>query len=149
MHVSAEQIRELVEPLLEEEGVELVDLELKGSPGRLILRIFIDEEGGITIDRCTEISRKLSDLLDRKDPIPGRYTLEVSSPGVDRPLVQPRDFRRNVGREVRVEYRDGEVTRSLTGRIMAAADDLELEVRGERIHLQWSDVIRAKIQLRF
>jgi ribosome maturation factor RimP len=147
--VSAEQIRELVEPLLEEEGVELVDLELKGSPGRLILRIFIDEEGGITIDRCTEISRKLSDLLDRKDPIPGRYTLEVSSPGVDRPLVQPRDFRRNVGREVRVEYRDGEVTRSLTGRIMAAADDLELEVRGERIHLQWSDVIRAKIQLRF
>jgi len=149
VHVSAEQIRELVEPLLEEEGVELVDLELKGSPGRLILRIFIDEEGGITIDRCTEISRKLSDLLDRKDPIPGRYTLEVSSPGVDRPLVQPRDFRRNVGREVRVEYRDGEVTRSLTGRIMAAADDLELEVRGERIHLQWSDVIRAKIQLRF
>ncbi|MDZ7373151.1 MAG: ribosome maturation factor RimP [candidate division KSB1 bacterium] len=149
MRVSAEEIRQLIEPLLEREGVELVDLELKGAPGRFILRVFIDEEGGITIDRCTEISRKLSDFLDRKDPIPGRYVLEVSSPGVDRPLLQPRDFRRNVGREVRVEYRQGDETLSVTGRIVAASEVLELEVAGERLQLQWEDVLRGKVQVHF
>ncbi len=150
MQILAEEIRELVEPLLEREGVELVDLELKGPPGRQILRIFIDEEGGITIDRCTEISRKLSDLLDRKDPIPGRYTLEVSSPGIDRPLRQPRDFRRNVGRTVRVEVREGEATRYVEGVIVEAAEEhLELEVRGELVRLSWPQVVRGKIQVRF
>lgn len=144
-----EEIRELIAPVLEREGVELVDIELKGPPGRQILRVFIDEEGGITIDRCTQISRMLSDLLDRKDPIPGRYTLEVSSPGVDRPLRLPRDFRRNLGRDVRVQVREGEQVRYLTGQIVAADATLRLDVKGEVVELQWENVVEGKIQVRF
>ena len=142
-------VRDLVERLLEREGVDLVDLELKGTPGRQILRVFVDVEGGITIDQCVVLSRKISDLLDRKDPIPGGYRLEVSSPGVDRPLKQPRDFQRNVGREVKVDVRKGEETEQVTGKILSAGQDLVLEVEGEEVSFDWGSVVKGKIQVRF
>ena len=142
-------VRDLVERLLEREGVDLVDLELKGAPGRQVLRVFVDVEGGITIDQCVALSRKISDLLDRKDPIPGRYRLEVSSPGVDRPLKQPRDFQRNVGREVKVDVRRGEETEQVTGKILSAGEDLVLEVEGEEVALEWGAIVKGKIQVRF
>ncbi len=151
MHDSTlEVVRSLVESLLEEEGVDLVDLELKGAPGRQVLRVFVDVEGGITIDQCVVLSRKISDLLDRKDPIPGKYRLEVSSPGVDRPLTRPRDFQRNVGRDVRVDIRKGDVIEQVTGKILSAGDEqLALEVKGKEVLFDWTAVVKGKIQVRF
>ncbi len=151
MHESTlEVVRGLVEPLLEREGVDLVDLELKGAPGRQVLRVFVDVDGGITIDQCVLLSRKISDLLDRKDPIPGKYRLEVSSPGVDRPLTRPRDFQRNIGREVKVDVRRGEVVEQVTGKIVSVGEEnLTLDVKGEEVLLEWTAVVKGKIQVRF
>ncbi|NOZ57285.1 MAG: ribosome maturation factor RimP [Calditrichaeota bacterium] len=151
MHESTlEVVRGLVEPLLEREGVDLVDLELKGAPGRQVLRVFVDVDGGITIDQCVLLSRKISDLLDRKDPIPGKYRLEVSSPGVDRPLTRPRDFQRNIGREVKVDVRRGEAVEQVTGKIVSVGEEnLALDVKGEEVLLEWTAVVKGKIQVRF
>lgn len=95
--------REL-EPLLAEQGYELVEVEFGGGPGnRAVLRIFLDKpQGGITLDDCTAASQLLSAFLDAGDWISERYTLEVSSPGIDRPLRKPQDFERFAGETVRL-----------------------------------------------
>jgi ribosome maturation factor RimP len=97
-----ETLKEKILPLIEDENLELVDLEFSPSGPRSLLRIYVDKPGGITIDECTSLSRKVSDFLDMEDLIPHRYNLEVSSPGLDRPLVKREDFIRKVGEKVRV-----------------------------------------------
>ncbi len=87
-------------------GMELVHLEYTGSPSGMVLRIFIDKPGGVTIDDCAHISRIIGDLLDVKDPIPEHYTLEVSSPGINRPLVKTEDFDRFTGERVFIKTRE-------------------------------------------
>ena len=97
-------IKDLVFPILESRSVDLIDIELKGGSGSQLLRIVVDVDGGITLDQCVQLSREISDLLDTQDLITGRYRLEVSSPGLDRPLKTERDFKRNLGRKVRINY---------------------------------------------
>lgn len=97
-----ETLKEKVRPLVKEENLELVDLEFSPSGSRSLLRIYVDKAGGVTIDECANLSRKVSDFLDMEDLIPHRYNLEVSSPGLDRPLVKREDFIRKVGEKVRV-----------------------------------------------
>ena len=98
-----EVIREIMNPLILEKGLELVDIEYRREPRGKILRIYIDREGGVTIGDCTTISRELGTLLDVYDVVPGPYNLEVSSPGLDRPLKKPRDFERFKGKKVRIK----------------------------------------------
>ena len=97
-----EQVKSAVVPVLEEMGIELVDLTFRREGGRLMLRLLADKEGGITVDECAHINRCLSEVLDQKSIINQRYTLEVSSPGIDRPLVTQKDFHRVIGRMVRI-----------------------------------------------
>lgn len=92
------QVTELVQPVLDSLGLELVELEFKKAGRSFVLRLFIDKADGVTMDDCAEVSRELSLLLDVEDCIPGRYTLEVSSPGLDRPLKKESDFIRFQGR---------------------------------------------------
>ncbi|MFQ6032844.1 MAG: ribosome maturation factor RimP, partial [Candidatus Zixiibacteriota bacterium] len=96
-------------PLVKEENLELVDLEFSPGGSKALLRIYVDKPAsgcgvrrGVTIDECANLSRKVSDFLDMEDLIPHRYNLEVSSPGLDRPLVKREDFIRKVGEKVRV-----------------------------------------------
>ena len=96
-------LEELIEPYFREQGVELVELAIKGSPQRRLLRIYADGSEGITIDKCAELSRGLADILDTCDPIQGSYVLEVSSPGLDRPLNTDRDYQRALGKVVRMQ----------------------------------------------
>lgn len=102
MNLKSDLLKEKIEPLLEEEGLEIVGFEFSGSRSSSILRIYVDKSGGVTVGQCASLSRKLGDFLDIEDLIPGRYTLEVSSPGLDRPLTTDRDFKRKVGEKVRV-----------------------------------------------
>jgi ribosome maturation factor RimP len=97
-----ERLKEKLLPLVKEQNLELVDLEFSSSGFRSILRIYVDKPGGVTIDECVSLSRKVSDFLDMEDFMPHRYNLEVSSPGLDRPLVKREDFIRKVGEKVRV-----------------------------------------------
>jgi ribosome maturation factor RimP len=101
-----EDVRKTLGPRLERivafAGMELVHCEARRESGGTVLRLYIDREGGVTLDDCARISRQVSAELDADDPIEGRYTLEVSSPGLDRPLSRDRDFERFVGSQVRV-----------------------------------------------
>ncbi|WP_274361422.1 ribosome maturation factor RimP [Paenibacillus thermotolerans] len=93
-------VAEMVQPFLDREGFELVDVEYVKEGGNYFLRVYVDKEGGIDIDECGRISEYLSDRLDAEDPIPDAYILEVSSPGAERPLKKPEDFKRAVGKDV-------------------------------------------------
>lgn len=107
-------VSSLAGPIIDEAGFEQVDLELAGRQGSYVLRLLIDKPGGVTINDCARVNRELSSLLDLEDPIPSRYTLEVSSPGLDRPFKTERDFRRALGKRVKVISADengGSVTR--------------------------------------
>ncbi|MFH1672979.1 MAG: ribosome maturation factor RimP [Pseudomonadota bacterium] len=97
------QAEALVKPLLLAEGMELVDITYRHEQGRWILALFVDKEGGVTIDDCVAISREFGDILDVKDIIPESYSLEVSSPGLDRPLKRVEDFNRFKDRKIRVK----------------------------------------------
>ncbi len=92
----------LLSPIMEEHGFELVDVEYVKEGSSWYLRAYIDKPGGITIDDCETVSRQLSDLLDAEDYIPEAYILEVSSPGLGRPLKKEKDFARSLGKEVEV-----------------------------------------------
>ena len=94
---------QLILPILNEKQFELVDVEYVKEAGDWYLRAYIDKPGGITIDDCEAVSRKLSDLLDEADFIPDAYILEVSSPGLTRPLKKDRDYDRNIGKPVEIK----------------------------------------------
>jgi ribosome maturation factor RimP len=104
-------------------GMELVHLELRREGAGLVLRLFIDKNGGVTLDDCARISRLVSSQLDADDPIPNRYTLEVSSPGIDRPLVRDQDYSRFTGHFIRLTTAAPlEGQRRFSGRLIGLAD---------------------------
>ena len=114
-----DRVASIVEPELATIGVELVDIEHKGP----ILRVVLDEPGGIGLDRLTEITRRLSKVLDDADPIAARYNLEVSSPGVERPLRTPRHFAAVVGQIITFKWASGQGAERLTGTLVSADED--------------------------
>ena len=109
----------LVRPVIEGEGLELVDVTFGRESGRRILRITVDRAGGVDLDTISELSQKVSRRLDLEGFEPGPYALEVSTPGIERPLRRPQDFRRAVGERVLVKTDEG----VLEGELRAAEDD--------------------------
>lgn len=97
-----DQIREVALPILDSMGIELVELEFRKEGPGMVLRLFIDKPGGILLDDCSAVSRELSEILDVEEIIPVEYNLEVSSPGLNRPLTKPADYDRYVGKLVKV-----------------------------------------------
>ena len=97
------EIEALVEPVLDEMGIELVELEYFSGQGRRVLRIYADRPTGITLDDCAMVSREIGHLLDVSDLLQHRYVLEVSSPGLNRPLKKEKDFQRVVGQRIKVQ----------------------------------------------
>lgn len=122
---------ELLLPIMEEYQFELVDVEYVKEGGTWYLRAYIDKPGGITVDDCETVSRKLSDLLDEKDFIDDTYILEVSSPGLGRPLKKDKDFARSIGEEVEIRtFRAIEHEKEFTGILLSYDKEklvLELE----------------------
>jgi ribosome maturation factor RimP len=96
------RIREIIEPLINSLGITVDHVEFSRMGGKGLLRVFIDREGGVTLDDCEQVSREIEAALDVEDPIPYSYVLEVSSPGLDRPLKQLEDFRKYTGKTARV-----------------------------------------------
>ncbi|QCX32276.1 ribosome maturation factor RimP [Caloramator sp. E03] len=96
-------VHEISLPIANELGLEIVDVEFVREHNEWYLRVYIDKEGGVTIDDCTSLSRVLSNKLDEVDPIDFSYYLEVSSPGIERPLKKDRDFERNVGKKIKIK----------------------------------------------
>ena len=115
-----ERLDELVRQSCAEVGVELVECDLFQAGNRKILRIFIDSEQGVSVDQCASVSRSLGAVLDLEDVIPQAYTIEVSSPGLDRPLKTTRDFERNIGHMVRLMRAKGA---PWIGRLKSVSED--------------------------
>lgn len=134
MQKASAKLQEIVRNVVEPMGYELVGVEyLSGYQGGNLLRIYIDTEKGIDVDDCTAVSRQLSGVLDVEDPLPGQYSLEVSSPGLDRPLFDVEDYQRFVGRKVNIRL-DASIggRRKYKGLLLGVEDDqILVEVDGE------------------
>jgi ribosome maturation factor RimP len=140
-------LRAIVEPIVESAGVELLEIEAKGHPGSRVVRVIIDGDDGVTIAQCAELSRNIGATFDEDDPIPGRYTLQVTSPGADRPLTTHRDFARNVGRHVRIRMSTQDMP-DVEGVVVSADENAVLvEADGDEIEVALSDVEDARVQL--
>ncbi len=141
------ELANLIEPTIEQLGYELSDLELKLGGRDGIVRVFIDKPDGVDLSDCEMVSRQLSALLDVEDSLPGRYTLEVSSPGLDRKLTKPAHFQRFTGAAVRVKLRfPVSGRRNFRGTLRAADDEkIEIEVDGEPHSLKIATIESARL----
>jgi len=144
-----ERLLALLQPVVEELGYELWELEYQPGRGNALLRIYLDTAapGGITVDDCERASRAVSEVLDTSDPIPGNYTLEVSSPGLERPLRTARHFAPYVGEQVFVETVHVVDERRRFKGVLAAAgpESIEVDVEGRRHVLPLTGIRKAHL----
>lgn len=142
-----DQLAELLEPVVSGLGYELWELEYSPRSGGGLLRVYIDSPQGVGLDDCEKVSRAVSDTLDVADPIPAQYTLEVSSPGLDRVLRTREHFRRFAGERVRLEMMQPIAgRRRFSGRLLDVGEsEITLELDEGRINLPIDDIHRARL----
>lgn len=150
----AQRVEELVLPMTEEMGYELVDVEYVKEAGMYFLRVIIDADGGFSLDQCEVISKKLSPILDEKDFIEENYFLEVCSPGIDRVLKRDKEFEKYSGKEVELKlYKVDEKINSkhfeavLIG--LTENDEVKLEYNSEVIILNRKDIAQIRLAVKF
>lgn len=146
-----EVVQALAQPVVEENGCTLWDVEYVKEAGVWYLRLYIDREGGVSINDCEAISRVMSDKLDEVDPVEGSYTFEVSSAGADRALKKPEHFRQFLGEQVDVKlYRAREGRKELTGALKAYENgDVTVELPGGDVTLEKKDVAQVRLHVAF
>ncbi|MCY4477742.1 MAG: ribosome maturation factor RimP [Gammaproteobacteria bacterium] len=149
VNMIVDRLNGLLAPCVEAMGYELADLELKRERRGQVLRLFIDRDAGIGLDDCERVSGQVSALLDVEDPIPGHYSLEVSSPGLDRKLAKPEHFDRFAGRRIRVRMRSQHLgRRNFGGTLLAREGDvIELDVNDGtgKVQLNLQDIFVARL----
>ncbi len=151
------RVTELAGPLAASLGVELVEVEYRQEGGRMVLRLFIDREGGVTLDDCAAVSRELAEVLDVEDFIHCRYSLEVSSPGLDRPLKKPADYERFTGRPVKIRTfellpdDDGNLRKTFTGELLGLESGIvRLRLKeGQAAGIPLEKVAKANLEFEF
>lgn len=140
---------ELIVPILDAKGFELVDVEYVKEGQDYFLRAYIDKPGGITIDDCVAVSREMNVLLDELDYVDGAYTFEVSSPGLGRPLKKPRDYERSMGEEVEIRtYKAMDGSKEFYGNLKAY-DDTTVTIQSEEEEITFNKSDIALIRLAF
>ena len=152
MPAVVEKVTEIAERVAASEGLEVVEVEWKGGGNNRLLRIFIDKPGGVSHADCETVSQQVGTILDVEDVIAARYTLEVSSPGLDRKLLKPADYQRFVGKKAKVRLRapvDGRS--SFVGRLAGFEEgQASLDVEGGgRIRFAPEDVVSARLMVEF
>ncbi len=153
MSASRARLLTLLAPVVEATGADLEDLAVQAAGRRSVVRVVVDRDGGVSLDDVADVSRALSEALDDIDArepalLGGAYVLEVSSPGVDRPLTEPRHWRRNASRLVKAVLTDGG---EVTGRVLRVEDDttVVLDVAGAEQALPLAGVARGLVQVEF
>jgi ribosome maturation factor RimP len=145
-----EHLLETLRPVVESIGYELEDVTVTSAGRRSLVRVSVDADGGIDLDGIAAVSRLISDVLDAEEPggpaFAGPYVLEVSSPGVDRPLTEQRHWRRAAGRLVQVPVGD----KTVAGRVLKVSEQgVTFDVDGSERDIAWSDLGRGKVQVEF
>jgi len=147
MRRNTNQMWDLLEPVVTGMGYELVEIEYNPTTRHGLLRIYIDHEDGIQLDDCTDVSHQVSALLDVEDLIQGHYNLEVSSPGLDRPLTSIKDYQRFTGEMVKIKTAmaiDGR--RNFKGRLRGVeADEINIECDGQQFYLPLASIEKARL----
>ena len=143
-----QKIFQLAEQVAEEQGVELFGIELLGK-GKVLLRVFIDKDGGVTLDDCQRFSKSLGIVLDVENPIPGSYKMEVSSPGLDRPLRNLKDYEKNTGKLARVITKEKIENRNFfIGRILGIHYGMiRLLVGEQEMNIPVDNISRASLEI--
>jgi ribosome maturation factor RimP len=148
-----QRVWELAEPVVLAAGLELVDVQYRPEGGRLVLRLLLDRpEGGVTLEEITRTARELGDVLDAHDPVPGRYHLECSSPGLNRPLVREAHYARAVGKQVRVRTREPlNARRQFRGRLASvSAEGVTVVEQGDvSAFIPFAAIERANVEYEF
>lgn len=145
--MSANRLTRVLQPLVERLGYEFIGLERSSNPKNTVLRIYIDGEHGIDLDDCSEVSREVAALLDVEDLVSGHYNLEISSPGLDRPLFTLAQFGQFAGEEIQVTLFAPEGgRRKFKGHILGVkADCVQLDLGGAEIALNFSNIAKARL----
>jgi ribosome maturation factor RimP len=148
-HIAVE-VGRLIEPVLAENSLELVDVQFRQEQVGWVLRVIIFKEGGTAVEDCAKVSRELSHLLDIEDLIPQKYHLEVSSPGLDRPLKTERDFLRNKGEKVKLTVESDGQLDTFIGIIQdVRAGILLLESEAGKISCNLDEIKKARLEIEF
>ena len=146
-----ERVFDLARPVVEEEGCSLWDVEYLREAGTWYLRIYIDKDGGVSIDDCERISRRLDPILDEADPIPESYVFEVGSAGADRELKRPSDFAQFMGAEVEVKlYKPLDGSKSFVGKLVGYEEGIVvLDWRGKELRFAPSQIAQVRLYVSF
>ncbi|HWP84045.1 MAG TPA: ribosome maturation factor RimP [Terriglobia bacterium] len=142
------RLREIAGRVAESEGLELVDVELHGRGPGAVVRIYLDKEGGVTLEDCQGISRQVGAILDVEDLMAARYTLEVASPGLDRKLMKPSDFDRFTGRKVKFQLKAPKAGRRRFPAVLEGWESGQLRVKlesGEVIRVELEEIEKANL----
>ncbi|MCR8745114.1 ribosome maturation factor RimP [Romboutsia lituseburensis] len=145
-------IEEMVAKITDPRGFEIVDVEYVKEAGEYYLRIFLDKEGGISLNDCEAVSRELSEVLDVKDPIKDNYFLEVSSPGLDRPLKKDKDFVRYQGRDVEIKlYKPMNGSKQFEGELVGLTEENNIKViiDGNEVEFSKKEVALVRLAIKF
>jgi ribosome maturation factor RimP len=145
----AQRLAELGERAAAGSGIEVADIQLRGAGKARLLRVYIDKPGGVTHADCEVISRRIGELLDEENVLPDdSYTLEVSSPGVDRPLKKPRDFERVIGQKIRVKLRQAVGRNRFEGKLLAmAGETITVEIApGDQLQVPLGEIEKANLK---
>ncbi|KGP64354.1 ribosome maturation protein RimP [Legionella norrlandica] len=142
-----DELVQLLEPIINSMGYELWGCEYLSQGKHSLLRIYIDKPDGIGIDDCQEVSKHVSSLLDVEDPIPGHYSLEISSPGIPRPLFSIWQYQRYIGHEIQVKtFKPVSGKRKLSGTIVSASENaVVLDINNEHQEILLSNIVKANL----
>ena len=150
--ITEAMIEELVLTITNENNIEIVDVEYDKEAGEYYLRIFIDKDGGVSLNDCEVVTRAINPILDEKDPIKENYFLEVSSPGLDRPLKKEKDFVRYAGRDVEVKlYKPINGLKHFEAELVELAENkvVKLIVDGEEMEFDKKDIALIRLAVKF
>ncbi|NLI16113.1 MAG: ribosome maturation factor RimP [candidate division Zixibacteria bacterium] len=142
-----ENVRLKFDELAQSLGLELVETTIVHLGGRAILRLTVHKPGGVTVGECADLSRDVSDYLDTSEIIHGHYTLEVTSLGLDKPLIKAIDFKRRIGEKVRIEFKPGIYEKNVIEGVLSQADDAAITITVDDLSEQYryENIIRGKI----
>lgn len=148
----ATEIEQIVLPITEANDLELVDVEYVKEGGEFFLRVYIDKEGGVSLNECELVTRALNPILDEKDPIKDNYYLEVSSPGLDRPLKKDKDFVKYQGRDVEIKlYKSIDGSKLHEGELVGLTEDKNIKViiDNKEVEFNKKDVALIRLAIKF
>ncbi|MBU0679807.1 MAG: ribosome maturation factor RimP [Proteobacteria bacterium] len=144
-----DRLYEIIEPITADHGLELVEVQYRQEEHGWVLRVIIYKKDGVSLDDCSRVSRETAHVLDVEDVIPYKYHLEVSSPGLDRPLVTPRDFERNLGKKIKITLVGDEVFSGEGIIENVDGDEITLKIDNKTLSFSSAQVKKAKLVIEF